>query len=157
MFRNCGSLILAIGKRKRSNREIIAGSCYQGTSNTKSMDVDVASSSSSISSSESEAGIFTNDEGREGINNNNAIHIVLCFYKMWYVYLGDDEQSDWVGNACGAGGVTDDDAEPMKIDCQRLLSVSLQNNVLTEGRGPGRMPLWTRKVFLFFYYYYLYY
>lgn len=30
------------------------------------MDVDVASSSSSISSSESEAGIFTNDEGREG-------------------------------------------------------------------------------------------
>lgn len=34
----------------------------------------------------------------------------------------------------------------MKIDCQRLLSVSLQNNVLSEGRGPGRMPLWTRKV-----------
>lgn len=63
-----------------------------------------------------------------------------------YSYLGDDEQSDWVGNACGAGGITDDDTEPMKIDCQRLLSVSLQNNVLTEGRGPGRMPLWTRKV-----------
>lgn len=123
MPRNCGSLILAIGKRKRSNREIIAGSCHQGTSNIKSMDVDVASSSSSISSSESEAGIFTNDEGREG----------------------DDEQSDWVGNACGAGGVTDDDTEPMKIDCQRLLPVGLQNNVLTEGRGPGRMPLWTRK------------
>lgn len=32
------------------------------------MDMDVASSSSSISSSESEAGIFTNDEGREGKN-----------------------------------------------------------------------------------------
>jgi hypothetical protein len=30
MPRNCGSLILAIGKRKRSNREIIAG--HQGTS-----------------------------------------------------------------------------------------------------------------------------
>lgn len=67
-FRNCGSLILAIGKRKRSNREILAGSCHQGTSNIKSMDVDVASSSSSISSSESETGIFTNDEGREGKN-----------------------------------------------------------------------------------------
>ncbi|XP_025413118.1 G patch domain-containing protein 2-like isoform X3 [Sipha flava] len=121
--RNCGSLILAIGKRKRSNRETISGSHHQGSSNMKSMDVDVASSSSSISSSESEAGIFTNDEGREG----------------------DDEQSDWVGNACGAGGVTDDDTEPMKIDCQRLLSVNLQNNVLTEGRGPGRMSFWTRK------------
>jgi len=121
MPRNCGSLILAIGKRKRSNREIIAG--HQGTSNIKSMDIDVASSSSSISSSESEAGIFTNDEGREG----------------------DDEQSDWVGNACGAGGITDDDAEPMKLDCQKLLSVNLQNNVLSEGRGPGRMSLWTRK------------
>lgn len=34
----------------------------------------------------------------------------------------------------------------MKIDCQRFLSISLQNNVLSEGRGPGRMPLWTRKV-----------
>lgn len=31
------------------------------------MDIDVASSSSCISSSESETGIFTNDEGREGI------------------------------------------------------------------------------------------
>jgi len=70
-FRNCGSLILAIGKRKRSNTEIIAGSCRQGTSNIKSMDIDVASSSSSISSSESEAGIFTNDEGREGTANTN--------------------------------------------------------------------------------------
>lgn len=52
--------------------------------------------------------------------------------------------------------MTDDDTEPMKLDCQRLLqSVSLQNNVLTEGRGPGRMPLWTRKVYTinnFFYY-----
>ncbi|KAF0772562.1 G patch domain-containing protein 2-like isoform X1 [Aphis craccivora] len=126
MPRNCGSLILAIGKRKRSNREIIAGSCHQGTSNIKSMDIDIASSSSSISSSESEAGIFTNDEGREG----------------------DDEQSDWVGNACGAGGVTDDDAEPMKIDCQKLLSVNLQNSTLAEGRGPGRMPMWHRNTFL---------
>jgi hypothetical protein len=36
----------------------------------------------------------------------------------------------------------------MKIDCQRLLSVNLQNNVLTEGRGPGRMSFWTRKVYL---------
>jgi len=60
---------LAIGKRKRSNREIIAG--HQGTSNIKSMDIDVASSSSSISSSESEAGIYTNDEGREGKTNIN--------------------------------------------------------------------------------------
>lgn len=59
---------MAIGKRKRSNRETIAGSCHQGSSNMKSMDMDVASSSSSISSSESEAGIFTNDEGREGNN-----------------------------------------------------------------------------------------
>lgn len=57
---------MAIGKRKRSNRETIAGSCHQGTSNNKSMDIDVEGSSSSISSSESEAGIFTNDEGREG-------------------------------------------------------------------------------------------
>lgn len=64
-----------------------------------------------------------------------------------YSYLGDDEQSDWVGNAShGAGGITDDDTEPMKIDCQGFLSVSLQNNDLTEGRGPGRLPLWTRKV-----------
>jgi len=45
-------------------------------------------------------------------------------------FLGDDEQSDWVGNTCGAGGITDDDAEPMKIDCQRLLSVNLQNSTL---------------------------
>lgn len=60
---------MAIGKRKRSNRETIAGSHHQGSSNMKSMDVDIASSSSSISSSESEAGIFTNDEGREGNNN----------------------------------------------------------------------------------------
>lgn len=36
----------------------------------------------------------------------------------------------------------------MKIDCQRLLSVSLQNGILAEGRGPGRMPLWSRKVYL---------
>jgi hypothetical protein len=64
---------LAIGKRKRSNREIIAGS--QGTSNIKSMDIDIASSSSSISSSESEAGIFTNDEGREGKTNINKNYI----------------------------------------------------------------------------------
>ncbi|XP_050522358.1 G patch domain-containing protein 2-like [Daktulosphaira vitifoliae] len=123
MPRNCGSLILAIGKRKRSNREVLTSSSVQGTSSTKIMDVDIASSSSSLSSSESETGIFTNDEGREG----------------------DDEQSDWVGNAYGAGGITDDDTEPMKIDCQRLLSVSLQNNVMTDGRGPGRLPFWTRK------------
>lgn len=112
------------------------------------MDVDVASSSSSISSSESEAGIFTNDEGREG--KNNKVNLYLNYKLLVLIngnkYLGDDEQSDWVGNACGAGGITDDDAEPMKIDCQKLLSVSLQNNILTEGRGPGRMPLWTRKV-----------
>ncbi|KAL1138887.1 hypothetical protein AAG570_008949 [Ranatra chinensis] len=38
-------------------------------------------SSSSLSSSESDTGIFTNDEGREG----------------------DDEQSDWVGEASGGG------------------------------------------------------
>lgn len=62
---------MSIGKRKRSNRETIAGSCHQGTSNSKSMDMDVASSSSSISSSESEAGIYTNDEGREGNNKYN--------------------------------------------------------------------------------------
>lgn len=42
--------------------------------------------------------------------------------------------------------MTDDDTEPMKIDCQRLLSVNLPSNVLTEGRGPGRMSLWSRKV-----------
>jgi len=76
---------LAIGKRKRSNREIIAG--HQGTSNIKSMDIDVASSSSSISSSESEAGIYTNDEGREGkitqlvkvINSHNVMSCYLIF------------------------------------------------------------------------------
>lgn len=113
------------------------------------MDVDVASSSSSISSSESEAGIFTNDEGREGIVCRQNI---LLFSSMFLRVInhnlnsGDDEQSDWVGNACGAGGVTDDDAEPMKIDCQKLLAIGLQNNVITEGRGPGRIPLWTRKV-----------
>jgi len=60
---------LAIGKRKRSNREVITSGCHQGTSTIKLMDVDVASSSSSISSSESEAGIFTNDEGREGMDS----------------------------------------------------------------------------------------
>lgn len=137
---------MAIGKRKRSNREIIAGSCHQGTSNIKSMDVDIASSSSSISSSESEAGIFTNDEGREGKNNGKNSSFKSCIIN-YNLYLGDDEQSDWVGNACGAGGITDDDTEPMKIDCQRLLSaVSLQNGILAEGRGPGRMPLWSRKV-----------
>lgn len=59
---------MAIGKRKRSNRETIASN-LQGTSNIKPMDIDVASSSSSISSSESEAGIYTNDEGREGKKN----------------------------------------------------------------------------------------
>lgn len=109
------------------------------------MDVDVASSSSNISSSESEAGIFTNDEGREGKNNVITHHLTNYVTHIWF--LGDDEQSDWVGNACGAGGITDDDTEPMKIDCQRLLSVSLQNGILAEGRGPGRMPLWTRKVY----------
>lgn len=70
---------MAIGKRKRSNRETIAGSCHQGTSNIKSMDVDVASSSSSISSSESETGIFTNDEGREGKNNKINIYYNISY------------------------------------------------------------------------------
>ncbi|XP_050441810.1 G patch domain-containing protein 2-like isoform X2 [Adelges cooleyi] len=124
MPRNCGSLILAMGKRKRSNRETLTINSLQGTSSAKAMEIDIASSSSSLSSSESEAGIFTNDEGQEG----------------------DDEQSDWVGNSCGAGGITDDDNEPLKIDCQKLLSISLQNSITNEGgRGPGRIPLWARK------------
>jgi len=36
----------------------------------------------------------------------------------------------------------------MKIDCQKLLSVNLQNSTLAEGRGPGRMPMWHRNTFL---------
>jgi hypothetical protein len=36
----------------------------------------------------------------------------------------------------------------MKIDCQKLLSVNLQNSSLAEGRGPGRMPMWHRNNFL---------
>lgn len=76
---------MAIGKRKRSNRETIAGSCLQGTSNVKSMDVDVASSSSSISSSESETGIFTNDEGREGKIIKNIL--ILIKVKIEKIYL----------------------------------------------------------------------
>lgn len=44
--------------------------------------------------------------------------------------------------------MTDDDAEPMKIDCQKLLSVNLQNSTIAEGRGPGRMPMWHRNTSL---------
>ena len=36
----------------------------------------------------------------------------------------------------------------MKIDCQKLLPVNLQNSALGEGRGPGRMPMWHRNTFL---------
>lgn len=106
------------------------------------MDVDVASSSSSICSSESEAGIFTNDEGREGKNNTFQLWIKI---KLYCYCLGDDEQSDWVGNTYGTGDVTDDDIEQNELDSQRLLAVSLQRNVGIDGRGP--LGHWCRKVY----------
>lgn len=75
-----------IGKRKRSTKErstdyemgssVIKSSRMQREFRGDAMELDrELMSSSSLSSSESDAGIYTNDEGREG----------------------DDEQSDWFG------------------------------------------------------------
>ncbi|XP_054264422.1 G patch domain-containing protein 2 isoform X2 [Macrosteles quadrilineatus] len=64
-------------------------------------------SSSSVSSSESDTGVFTNDEGREG----------------------DDEQSDWFGEAVGAKGwwADSDRDEDMEPTFQAILSGNLEH------------------------------
>ncbi|XP_046664993.1 G patch domain-containing protein 2 [Homalodisca vitripennis] len=65
-----------------------------------------APSSSSLSSSESDTGVFTNDEGREG----------------------DDEQSDWFGEAVGAKGwwADSDRDEDMEPTFQAILTGNLE-------------------------------
>uniref|UniRef100_A0A146M2X9 Uncharacterized protein C14orf118 n=2 Tax=Lygus hesperus TaxID=30085 RepID=A0A146M2X9_LYGHE len=80
--RYCSSGGLSIGKRKRSTRSIndppqrAVLALHRLSLRDDSQH---PHSSSSISSSDSDTGIYTNDEGREG----------------------DDEQSDWVGEATG--------------------------------------------------------
>lgn len=100
-----------IGKRKRSTKErntdfemgssMVKSSRMQKEFRSDAMELDrELMSSSSLSSSESDAGIYTNDEGREG----------------------DDEQSDWFGET----KLDDDtDLEPEDPALQKILNGSL--------------------------------
>lgn len=66
-------------------------------------------SSSSISSSDSEAGLITNDEDREGTLNidfynwleESELNIVQdhATNYIYLIFVGDDEQSDWIGES----------------------------------------------------------
>lgn len=108
-----------IGKRKRSTKErntdfemgssMVKSSRMQKEFRGDAMELDrELMSSSSLSSSESDAGIYTNDEGREG----------------------DDEQSDWFGETKLD---EDTDLEPEDPALQKILNGSL-DEMSTDAR-----------------------
>ncbi|XP_014283126.1 G patch domain-containing protein 2-like isoform X1 [Halyomorpha halys] len=106
------------GKRKRSSRSITEPPRTVLALHRLSLRDDSTHphSSSSLSSSESDTGIYTNDEGREG----------------------DDEQSDWVGDgASGGRGVWEDSdrGEPMEDDLPQGYRLLAENLI---GRSHGR-------------------
>lgn len=88
-------------------------------------------SSSSLSSSESDAGVYTNDEGREG--NYKILFILLVFFYCeesphWQInccfLLGDDEQSDCFGETRRD---EDTDFEPDESTLQSILNGPLEH------------------------------
>uniref|UniRef100_T1I0P7 Tantalus-like domain-containing protein n=1 Tax=Rhodnius prolixus TaxID=13249 RepID=T1I0P7_RHOPR len=113
----------SIGKRKRSARSMTDPPQKTVLALTRLSIRDEAQhphSSSSLSSSESDTGIYTNDEGREG----------------------DDEQSDWVGDGGASGGfsrgVWDDSDRGDGLDDDQPFTLPLLGRVGREIRGGRR-------------------
>ncbi|XP_014259495.1 G patch domain-containing protein 2-like isoform X1 [Cimex lectularius] len=107
---------LNIGKRKRSTRSITDPPQRTVLALHRLSlrdDTQHPHSSSSLSSSESDTGIYTNDEGREG----------------------DDEQSDWVGEA---RGVWDDSDRGEGMDDDQPFSLPIVGRRGREIRGGRR-------------------
>ncbi|KAK9511791.1 hypothetical protein O3M35_000385 [Rhynocoris fuscipes] len=114
---------ISIGKRKRSARSMTDPPQKTVLALTRLSlrdDAQHPHSSSSLSSSESDTGIFTNDEGREG----------------------DDEQSDWVGDGGASGGfsreVWDDSDRGDALDDDQPFTLPLLGRVGREIRGGRR-------------------
>lgn len=86
-------------------------------------------SSSSISSSDSEAGLITNDEDREGMIDSEMKCIKTLYINL--IFIGDDEQSDWIGESSwwDDGESTNDDKMTSDATFQMILHGGFEHSV----------------------------